>query len=466
MPQKQKSNNIDMVNGPLFGNIIRYAIPLMLTGVLQLLFNAADLVVVGRYCGRLSIAAVGATGAIINLIINLFIGLSVGVGVTVAVSLGAQDDDRCSRAVHTAMPVAVIGGAVLTVVGVLISRTLLSWMQTPDDVIGLSALYMRIYFCGMIPSLVFNYGAAILRAAGDTKHPLYYLVTAGIINVVLNLFFVIVLKRNVDGVALATILSQCVSAFLIVRFLLRTEGAYKLVFRKMHIYGLELKQIVQIGLPAGIQSSMFSISNVIIQSSINSFGSVAMAGNSAAANIEGFTFIAMNAIHQTGMNFVGQNVGAQRLDRARRVTKDVMFDVFVTGLVLGGLSYLFSHQLLSIYIPGDASAIAYGRLRMKYLCLPYFLDGMMDVMTGVLRGLGSSLLPMIITVFNICVFRVVWIYTIWQIPRFHNLDMLYITYSISWILTLSLLLICYFITMRRKIREFKNAETRLAESDL
>ena len=466
MPQKQKSNNIDMVNGPLFGNIIRYAIPLMLTGVLQLLFNAADLVVVGRYCGRLSIAAVGATGAIINLIINLFIGLSVGVGVTVAVSLGAQDDDRCSRAVHTAMPVAVIGGAVLTVVGVLISRTLLSWMQTPDDFIGLSALYMRIYFCGMIPSLVFNYGAAILRAAGDTKHPLYYLVTAGIINVVLNLFFVIVLKRNVDGVALATILSQCVSAFLIVRFLLRTEGAYKLVFRKMHIYGSELKQIVKIGLPAGIQSSMFSISNVIIQSSINSFGSVAMAGNSAAANIEGFTFIAMNAIHQTGMNFVGQNVGAQRLDRARRVTKDVMFDVFVTGLVLGGLSYLFSHQLLSIYIPGDASAIAYGRLRMKYLCLPYFLDGMMDVMTGVLRGLGSSLLPMIITVFNICVFRVVWIYTIWQVPRFHNLDMLYITYPISWILTLSLLLICYFITMRRKSREFKSAETRLAESDL
>ena len=466
MPQKQKSNNIDMVNGPLFGNIIRYAIPLMLTGVLQLLFNAADLVVVGRYCGRLSIAAVGATGAIINLIINLFIGLSVGVGVTVAVSLGAQDDDRCSRAVHTAMPVAVIGGAVLTVVGVLISRTLLSWMQTPDDVIGLSALYMRIYFCGMIPSLVFNYGAAILRAAGDTKHPLYYLVTAGIINVVLNLFFVIVLKRNVDGVALATILSQCVSAFLIVRFLLRTEGAYQLVFRKMHIYGSELKQIVKIGLPAGIQSSMFSISNVIIQSSINSFGSVAMAGNSAAANIEGFTFIAMNAIHQTGMNFVGQNVGAQRLDRARRVTKDVMFDVFVTGLVLGGLSYLFSHQLLSIYIPGDASAIAYGRLRMKYLCLPYFLDGMMDVMTGVLRGLGSSLLPMIITVFNICVFRVVWIYTIWQVPRFHNLDMLYITYPISWILTLSLLLICYFITMRRKSREFKSAETRLAESDL
>ncbi|MBR3395747.1 MAG: MATE family efflux transporter [Firmicutes bacterium] len=455
-----------MVNGPLFGNIIRYAIPLMLTGVLQLLFNAADLVVVGRYCGRLSIAAVGATGAIINLIINLFIGLSVGVGVTVAVSLGAQDDDRCSRAVHTAMPVAVIGGAVLTVIGVLISRTLLAWMQTPDDVIGLSALYMRIYFCGMIPSLVFNYGAAILRAAGDTKHPLYYLVTAGFINVVLNLFFVIVLKRNVDGVALATILSQCVSAFLIVRFLMRTEGAYKLVFRKMHIYGMELKQIVKIGLPAGIQSSMFSISNVIIQSSINSFGSIAMAGNSAAANIEGFTFIAMNAIHQTGMNFVGQNVGARRLDRARRVTKDVMFDVFVTGLVLGGLSYLFSHQLLSIYIPGDASAIAYGRLRMKYLCLPYFLDGMMDVMTGVLRGLGSSLLPMIITVFNICVFRVVWIYTIWQVPRFHNLDMLYITYPISWILTLSLLLICYFITMRRKSREFESAETRLAESDL
>lgn len=466
MPQKIKNNNIDMVNGPLFVNIIRYAIPLMLTGVLQLLFNAADLVVVGRYCGRLSIAAVGATGAIINLIINLFIGLSVGVGVTVAVSLGAQDDDRCSRAVHTAMPVAVIGGAVLSVVGVLLSRTFLAWMQTPDDVIGLSALYMRIYFCGMVPSLVFNYGAAILRAAGDTKHPLYYLVTAGIINVALNVFFVAGLKRNVDGVALATILSQCVSAVLIVRFLMKTEGAYKLVLRKMHIYGMELKQIVRIGLPAGIQSSMFSISNVIIQSSINSFGSVVMAGNSAAANIEGFTWIAMNAIHQTAMNFIGQNVGAHRLDRARIVKNYVLLDVVVTGLVLGGLSYLFSRQLLSIYIPGDASAIAYGRLRMKYLALPYFLDGLMDVMTGVLRGLGSSLVPMIITVFNICVFRVVWIYTIWQIPEYHTLDMLYVTYPISWILTLVLLMICYSVTMRRKMREVADTETQLAESNL
>ena len=466
MPQKIKNNNIDMVNGPLFVNIIRYAIPLMLTGVLQLLFNAADLVVVGRYCGRLSIAAVGATGAIINLIINLFIGLSVGVGVTVAVSLGAQDDDRCSRAVHTAMPVAVIGGAVLSVVGVLLSRTFLAWMQTPDDVIGLSALYMRIYFCGMVPSLVFNYGAAILRAAGDTKHPLYYLVTAGVINVVLNVFFVAVLKRNVDGVALATILSQCVSAVLIVRFLMKTEGAYKLVLRKMHIYGMELSQIVRIGLPAGIQSSMFSISNVIIQSSINSFGSVVMAGNSAAANIEGFTWIAMNAIHQTAMNFIGQNVGAHRLDRARTVKNYVLLDVVVTGLVLGGLSYLFSRQLLSIYIPGDASAIAYGRLRMKYLALPYFLDGLMDVMTGVLRGLGSSLVPMIITVFNICVFRVVWIYTIWQIPEYHTLDMLYVTYPISWILTLVLLMICYSVTMRRKMREVADTETQLAESNL
>ena len=466
MPQKIKNNNIDMVNGPLFVNIIRYAIPLMLTGVLQLLFNAADLVVVGRYCGRLSIAAVGATGAIINLINNLFNGLSGGVGVTVAVSLGAQDDDRCSRAVHTAMPVAVIGGAVLSVVGVLLSRTFLAWMQTPDDVIGLSALYMRIYFCGMVPSLVFNYGAAILRAAGDTKHPLYYLVTAGVINVVLNVFFVAVLKRNVDGVALATILSQCVSAVLIVRFLMKTEGAYKLVLRKMHIYGMELKQIVRIGLPAGIQSSMFSISNVIIQSSINSFGSVVMAGNSAAANIEGFTWIAMNAIHQTAMNFIGQNVGAHRLDRARTVKNYVLLDVVVTGLVLGGLSYLFSRQLLSIYIPGDASAIAYGRLRMKYLALPYFLDGLMDVMTGVLRGLGSSLVPMIITVFNICVFRVVWIYTLWQIPEYHTLDMLYVTYPISWILTLVLLMICYSVTMRRKMREVADTETQLAESNL
>ena len=317
MQKNNRSNNIDMIDGPLFGNIIRYAVPLMLTGILQLLFNAADLVVVGhaadlvvvgRYCGRLSIAAVGATGAIINLIVNLFIGLSVGVGVTVAVSLGAQDDDRCSRAVHTCVPVALIGGAVLTVFGILMSPTFLAWMKTPEDVIGLSSLYMRVYFCGMIPSLLFNYGAAILRAAGDTKHPLYYLMTAGVVNVALNVMFVVAFDLDVAGVALATALSQCLSAFLILRFLMRTDGAYKLVLRKMHIYALELKNIVRIGLPAGIQGCMFSISNVIIQSSVNSFGSVVMAGNSAAANIEGFTWIGMNSFHQTGMNFVGQNL--------------------------------------------------------------------------------------------------------------------------------------------------------------
>ena len=451
MPQKQKSNNIDMVNGPLFGNIIRYAIPLMLTGVLQLLFNAADLVVVGRYCGRLSIAAVGATGAIINLIINLFIGLSVGVGVTVAVSLGAQDDDRCSRAVHTAMPVAVIGGAVLTVVGVLISRTLLSWMQTPDDVIGLSALYMRIYFCGMIPSLVFNYGAAILRAAGDTKHPLYYLVTAGIINVVLNLFFVIVLKRNVDGVALATILSQCVSAFLIVRFLLRTEGAYKLVFRKMHIYGLELKQIVKIGLPAGIQSSMFSISNVIIQSSVNSFGALVMAGNGAAASIEGFTYIAMNSVYHASLTFVGQNVGARRLDRINKVVFRCLVIVTVIGLAFGIVSYLLAEPLLAIYLPEAPDAIAFGKIRMLYIVLPYFLCGMMEVMVGGQRGMGLSLIPMINALIGSCLLRIVWIATVFA--AHHTLFMLYISYPISWFVTTIAHSIVYGIKLHKLKQE-------------
>ena len=450
MSTVRKSNNIDMVSGPLFLNIIRYAVPLMLTGMLQLLFNAADLVVVGRYCGRLSIAAVGATGAIINLIVNLFIGLSVGVGVTVAVSLGAKDDDRCSRAVHTAIPVALIGGAVLTIIGVLFSSTFLTWMKTPSDVLGLASLYMRIYFCGMVPSLLYNYGAAILRAAGDTKHPLYYLITAGVVNVCLNLMFVIFFHMDVAGVALATALSQCLSALLILRFLMKQDAPYKLVPKKLHIYGLELKQIVRVGLPAGIQGSLFAISNVIIQSSVNSFGSVVMAGNSAAANIEGFTFLAMNAIHQTGMNFVGQNVGAHNMSRVRMVKNYCLLDVAVVGLVLGWLSYFFGKQLLSIYIPGDESAIAFGILRMRYLCLPYFLDGMMDVMTGIIRGLGSSMAPMIITIFNICVFRVVWIYTVWRIPRFHSLDMLYITYPITWILTFTLLMACYLIIMRRK----------------
>ncbi|MCR4804162.1 MAG: MATE family efflux transporter [Clostridia bacterium] len=441
-----------MTSGPLFRNIIVYSIPLMLTGILQLLFNAADLVVVGRYGGRLSIAAVGATGAIINLIVNLFIGLSVGVGVTVAVSLGAQDDERCSRAVHTSVPVALIGGAILTVVGALLSPTFLAWMKTPEDVIGLSSLYMRIYFCGMIPSLLFNYGAAILRAAGDTKHPLYYLMTAGVVNVCLNLFFVIALRLDVAGVALATILSQCLSATLILRFLMRTEGPYRFTPQNMKIHGMELKQFVRVGLPAGLQGSMFSISNVIIQSSVNSFGSVVMAGNSAAANIEGFTWIAMNSLHQSGMNFVGQNMGAHRLDRVRLVRRYCIFDVVVTGLVFGGLSYLFAHQLLNIYVPGDEKAISYGILRMGFMCLPYFLDGIMDVMTGIIRGLGRSMVPMIITVMDICVFRVVWIYTIWQVPRFHTLEMLYITYPITWILTYVMLEVCYHVIMRKLSR--------------
>ena len=451
------SQNVDMVTGPLFGNIIRYAVPLMLTGVLQLLFNAADLVVVGRYCGRLSIAAVGATGAIINLVVNLFIGLSVGVGVTVAVSLGAQDADRCSRAVHTCMPVAVVGGAFLTVVGLLLSHTLLGWMKTPEDVIGLSTLYMRIYFCGMIPSLIFNYGAAILRAAGDTKHPLYYLVTAGVVNVCLNVVFVTVFGLDVAGVALATALSQCLSAFLIVRFLMRTDGPYRLDLRRLHVYALELKSIVKIGLPAGLQGCMFSISNVIIQSSVNSFGSVVMAGNSAAANIESFTWIAMNSFHQTGMNFAGQNIGAHRLDRVRKVRNYCLIDVVVTGVVMGGLTYLFAHRLLSIYIPGDEEAIRYGITRMTYICLWYALNGLHDVMTGVIRGLGKSLVPMVITVLGICVFRIVWIYTIWQVPRFHTLQMLYVTYPISWIITFATMAVCYAVIMRKLVRREESA---------
>lgn len=462
MLRGETGHNIDMVRGPLFGNIILYSVPLMLTGVLQLLFNAADLVVVGRWCGRLSIAAVGSTAAIINLMINLFIGLSVGVGVMVAVSLGAQDSERCSRTVHTAVPVAVIGGAVLTAVGIVFSKPLLGLMGTPEDVIDLAAVYMQIYFCGMIPSLVFNYGAAILRAAGDTKHPLYYLSAAGALNVALNVFFVTRLGMNVAGVALATVISQFLSAVLIILHLTRAEGDVRLDTARMRIYPKLVLQIAKIGLPAGIQGSLFSISNVIIQSSVNSFGSVVMAGSSAASNIEGFTFVAMNAFHQTAMNFAGQNYGARRLDRVRLVHRYCLLDVTATGMVLGGLSYLFAEPLLGIYIPGDAAAAGYGVLRMTYICLPYFLNGLHDVMTGLIRGIGMSLVPMVITVFNICVFRVVWIFTVWQIPRFHTLEMLFITYPITWILTFTMLSICYVVIMNKKER--RQADSR-QESD-
>ncbi len=452
-----------MCEGPLFKKIVLYTVPIILTSLLQLMFNAADLVVVGRYCGSVSVAAVGATGSLINLIVNLFIGLSIGSGVRTAQALGSGDYDEVHRTIHTSIPAAIICGVALTFVGLLCSRYFLELMGTPDDVIDLSTIYMRYYFCGITASMVYNFGSAILRAAGDTKGPLLYLTIAGVLNVLLNIFFVVVFKMDVAGVALATSISQMLAAVLVVIALTRRPDACRLHLKRMRIRWKTLLAIIRIGVPAGIQGSMFSISNVIIQSSINSFGSVVMSGNSAASSIEGFVYVSMNAFHQTALNFTGQNFGAHRYDRIKRITAICLGCVSVVGLVLGCAAYFAGKPLLSIYITDSDEAIAYGITRMMYICLPYFLCGIMDVMTGVMRGMGVSIIPMIITVLGVCVFRVGWIYSVFRIPEYHTLPVLYSSYPISWVITFAVEFFVFLI-IHRRIERKNNGATEPANA--
>lgn len=424
-----------MLQGPLLKNIILYTIPIILTSLLQLLFNAADLVIVGRFCGSISVAAVGATGSITNLLVNFFIGLSVGAGVTVAQFLGAREEEAVHRTVHTALPAALISGVLLTVVGILYSEDFLHMMNTPEDVLALSAVYMRIYFAGITFTMVYNFCASILRAAGDTKSPLIYLSIAGVVNVVLNVIFVTLFHMNVAGVALATTISQAISAVLVVVALMKRTDACRLSLGKMRFYGRELKKLIRIGLPAGIQSSLFAISNVLIQSSINSFGGILMSGNAAAGNIEGFVYVTMNAFHQTAVNFIGQNVGAQQYDRVKKIFWTCLGSVTVVGLCVSLTAYSLGETLLSFYITDSAEAISYGLLRLTYVCIPYFICGLMDVSTGALRGMGASFAPMVISVLGVCGIRIGWIATIFQIPAFHTPQSLYISYPISWGIT-------------------------------
>jgi putative MATE family efflux protein len=444
-----KRQNQTMLQGPLLKNIILYTVPIILTSWLQLLFNAADLVVVGQANGSNSLAAVGATGAITNLIINLFIGLSVGAGVGVAHGLGSGDDESVHRTVHTAIPAAIVSGVFLTIVGVALSETFLVWMDTPteNDVLKLATLYMQIYFGGMVFNMVYNFAASILRAAGDTKSPLIFLGLSGLINVGLNLIFVLACHMNVEGVALATVISQAVSAVLVVITLMRRTDACKLELKKMRFYGPQLRKMIGIGLPAGIQGSMFSISNVMIQSSINSFGDIVMSGNTAAGNIEGFVFTAMNAFHQTAVNFTGQNVGARQYDRVKKILWTCLACVGVMGLVLGLGMYAFGPQLLSIYITDSQEAIQYGLVRLGYICAVYFLCGLMDVSTGALRGMGSSIIPMIISVLGVCGVRLLWIGTVFQI--YHTTDCLYLSYGVSWVITFAAQFISFWMVYKK-----------------
>ena len=444
--------SMDLCSGPFVKKILLYTLPIIATGLLQLLFNAADLVVVGQFAGSEAVGAVGATGSLINLMVNLFMGLSVGAGVCVAQAIGAKNDDAIHQTVHTAIPAAFVGGIVLTAVGIAFSPLFLELMETPIELIELSALYMRIYFAGIIPMLLYNFGASILRAAGDTRSPLIFLSIAGVVNVLLNLVFVIVFDMSVAGVALATTISQTLSCVLVIRALLRRSDACRLIFARLHIYPASLIKIVRIGLPAGVQGSLFSISNVIIQSSINSFGPIAVSGSTAAGNIEGFVYVAMNSFHQTAMNFTGQNMGAGRYENIGKIMRICLICVLIVGVVLGGACYLFAEPLLSIYLKNEPAAIAHGVTRMSYVCVVYFLCGLMDVMSGVLRGMGASLSPMLVTVMGVCGMRLAWIYTIFHTEQFHTLDCLFLSYPISWVLTFAALL-CVFFVIRARMKQ-------------
>ena len=447
----------DMLQGPLLSGIILYTIPIILTSILQLLFNAADLVVVGRFCGSVSVAAVGATNSLTNLLVNFFIGLSVGAGVGVAHGLGSRENTVVHRTIHTAIPTALLCGVFLTVVGVSFSPTFLTWMGTPERVLPLSAVYMKIYFSGVTFTMLYNFCAAILRAAGDTRSPLIYLSLAGVINVVLNLVFVIALNMNVAGVALATVISQGISAVLVTLALLRRQDSCRLELGKMRFYGAQLKKMLVIGLPAGIQSSLFSISNVLIQSSVNSFGDVFVSGNAASANLEGFVYASQNAFHQTALNYIGQNVGARQYDRIKKILWICLGCVCATGILLGAAMYAMGPVLLSFYITDSQQAISYGLLRLAMICLPYFLCGMMDVSTGALRGLGASFVPMLISILGVCAFRVFWIFTIFQVPRFHTPQCLFLSYPISWTVTFACQLSAFLYLYRKQTRQLSAA---------
>lgn len=446
---------IDMLHGPLAWPLVTYAIPIMLTSILQLLFNAADLVVVGAYCGSMSVAAVGATGAITNLIVNLFIGLSVGAGVAVAHGIGSQERQQVSDTVHTAVPLALVSGVFLTVLGVGFSRKILQAMGTPEEVLSLAATYMEIYFLGITFNMVYNFCAAMVRAAGDTRTPLVILTAAGVLNVILNIVFVKYLGRNVDGVAMATTISEALSAFAILWVMARRTDSVRLYFKKLRFRAEPLGKMLRIGIPAGIQSCMFSLSNVLLQSAVNSFGAVAVSGNAAVANLEGFMYVIENSFHQTAVNYVGQNCGAMQYGRVKRVTWLCLGYATIAGLLFGSLMCVFAPQLLSLYITDSQEAIQIGVARMFVDILPYFIFGIQDVLTGALRGIGASFTSMILTVLGICGVRVLWIYTVFQIPRFHNQTMLYVSYPLSWFVTLIVQLAAFLIVFGRLQKKAK-----------
>lgn len=447
MSKKLSSYEIDMTSGPMLPGIFRFAIPLALSGMLQLAFNAADVIVVGKFAGSTALAAVGSTGALINLIINLFVGLSTGVNVLVANYRGAGRLEDVRKTVHTAMSVAFAGGILLVFIGIILARPMLELMDSPDTVIGQATLYMQIYFVGMPAFMVYNFGASVLRAVGDTKRPLIFLSIAGVINVVLNMIFVIFFHMGVAGVAIATVTSQVVSAVLIVRCMILSDGIYKLDLHNLRIDSRKFTRMLRIGLPAGLQGSLFSISNVLIQSSVNSFGDLVMAGNAAAGNLEGFVYTAMNSLYQANLSYTSQNYGALKYKRIDRSLLLCLGVVTLIGGLLGNIVYLLGPHLLSLY-DSDPAVIQYGMNRLAVIATTYFLCGIMEVASGSIRGLGYAIIPMVVSLSGACIMRIVWIYTVFAMVP--TQFVLYLSYPISWVLTFAAHLVTYFIVRKKR----------------
>ena len=441
-----KSYEIDMCNGPLGGKIIKFALPLMFSSMLQLLFNAADVIVVGRFAGSEALAAVGSTGSLVNLLLNLFVGMSVGANVVVARALGAKNRYGANNAVHTSILLSLIGGVIIGIIGMVFAKPLLKLMSFPENVIDLSAVYMRVYFAGMPAVLLYNYGSAILRAIGDTKRPLVILLLAGILNVGLNLFFVINLHMSVAGVALATIISQILSAVLVLRCLAKGSGIIKFEFKKLKMHKRSFLKILKIGIPAGLQGMVFSFSNIVLQSTINTFESDVMAGNAASGNIEGFIYVAMNSFYQAAITFTGQNMGAGQYKRIPKILKWCYTYCTAISIVLISLTVVFSRQLLEIYTSSEP-VIEAGMIRLRYVCGPYVLCGLMEVSLGVLRGMGLSLLPTIVSILGACGLRLLWIAFVF--PMFNTINAVYAVYPVSWSVTVAAHVVCIIISYKR-----------------
>ncbi len=450
MRSRKSSYEIDMCNGPLLGKMIKFAMPLALSSVIQLLFHATDIIVVGQYSGPTALAAVGSTAAITNLFVTVFMGLSVGTNVLTARYYGSERYKDLSEVVHTSVAMSLIFGVVLIVVGQFASTPILALMGTPEDVIAQSSLYMRIIFGGMPALMLYNFGAAILRAVGDTKRPLYFLTISGILNVLINLFLVIVVGMGVEGVAIATIFSQYISAALVLLCLVRNDAVYAVVIKEVHIHKEKLIEMLKIGLPAGIQGAMFSFSNALIQSSINSFGSTVMAGSTAAGNLEGFVFVALNSFHQTAVTFVSQNIGGKKYSRIPKITGLCLACATVVGVVLGVGAFLLGTPLLSIY-NSDPEVIEVGLIRLAYIGIFYFLCGHMDVMIGVLRGMGYSISTMLTSLIGVCGLRIAWIYTFFAATN--SLEVLFLSYPITWTLTAVVSILHFLWALKRLPKE-------------